>query len=261
MCTIAYTTTSAPRARAVPADFPGRAAAAALRVRDVRARGARNAAAACAPRGEPWRKDRAGECTQPSLRPRGRARGARAPAGQLPARRDLARVAGLGLCLYFNQLFYIIGIDLSGVVVATCMQPTIPVFTAAIAVALHLEAGSAQKLAGIGLAVGGSICMARPPAPPAPGRLGWPGRRRPGGGTSSRRSDKAGVAMGDGVEHRGCRCRDVDSKRVVWACCQCRACCLGMLPVYDNLSSCARPQLPCPEDCTACEGRRTRGMS
>ncbi|KAK9845426.1 hypothetical protein WJX81_006144 [Elliptochloris bilobata] len=78
---------------------------------------------------------------------------------QLPARKDLLRVAALGLCLYFNQLFYIIGIDLSGVVVATCMQPTIPVFTAAIAVALHLEAGSAQKFAGIGLAVGGSICM------------------------------------------------------------------------------------------------------
>ena len=68
-------------------------------------------------------------------------------------------MAALGLCLYFNQLFYIIGIDLSGVVVATCMQPTIPVFTAAIAVMLHLEARSAQKLAGIGLAVGGSICM------------------------------------------------------------------------------------------------------
>jgi len=82
-------------------------------------------------------------------------------AGQLPAKRDLLRVAALGLCLYFNQLFYIIGIDLSGVVVATCMQPTIPVFTAMIAVLLHLEAGSAQKFAGIGLAVGGSICMVR----------------------------------------------------------------------------------------------------
>jgi len=28
------------------------------------------------------------------------------------------------------QLFYILGIDMSGVVVATCMQPAIPVFTA-----------------------------------------------------------------------------------------------------------------------------------
>lgn len=74
-------------------------------------------------------------------------------------------MAALGLCLYFNQLFYMIGIDLSGVVVATCMQPTIPVFTAMIAVLLHMEAGSAQKFAGIGLAVGGSICMVRWPCP------------------------------------------------------------------------------------------------
>ena len=29
-----------------------------------------------------------------------------------------------------SQLFYILGIDMSGVVVATCMQPAIPVFTA-----------------------------------------------------------------------------------------------------------------------------------
>ena len=74
----------------------------------------------------------------------------------------------LGLCLYFNQLFYIIGIDMSGVVVATCMQPTIPVFTAMIAVMLNLEAGSLQKFAGIVLAVGGSICMVRCPCYAAP---------------------------------------------------------------------------------------------
>ncbi len=82
-------------------------------------------------------------------------------AGLLPQRQDLWRVMALGLCLYFNQLFYIIGIDMSGVVVATCMQPTIPVFTAMIAVMLGLEAGSLQKFVGIVLAVGGSICMVR----------------------------------------------------------------------------------------------------
>ena len=48
---------------------------------------------------------------------------------------------------------------MSGVVVATCMQPIIPVFTAMLAVALKLEAGSLQKFAGIGIAVGGSLCM------------------------------------------------------------------------------------------------------
>ena len=88
----------------------------------------------------------------------------------LPRRSDLLRVALLGFCLYLNQLFYIMGIDLSGVVVATCMQPTIPVFTAMLAVMLQQETGSWQKFGGIGLAVGGSMCMVRssqsPPPPP-----------------------------------------------------------------------------------------------
>ena len=67
----------------------------------------------------------------------------------------------LGGCLFLNQLFYILGIDMSGVVVATCMQPTIPVFTAMLAVTMGLEPGSCQKFLGIMLAVGGSICMVR----------------------------------------------------------------------------------------------------
>lgn len=82
--------------------------------------------------------------------------------GVLPKRHDLPKVAGLGLCLWLNQLLYILGIDMSGVVVATCMQPIIPVFTAMLAVALGLEAGSLQKFAGIGIAVGGSLCMVEP---------------------------------------------------------------------------------------------------
>ncbi|KAL0029246.1 hypothetical protein WJX79_005217 [Trebouxia sp. C0005] len=77
----------------------------------------------------------------------------------LPKRSDLLHVSALGVCLFFNQLMYIIGISLSGVLVATCMQPTIPVFTAMIAVCLRLEAGSIQKFLGIGLAVAGSVSM------------------------------------------------------------------------------------------------------
>lgn len=50
---------------------------------------------------------------------------------------------------------------MSGVLVATCMQPTIPVFTAMIGVTLGLEPGSCQKFMGILLAVGGSVCMVR----------------------------------------------------------------------------------------------------
>ena len=82
-------------------------------------------------------------------------------AGALPKKQDLPKVLGLGICLWLNQLLYILGIDMSGVVVATCMQPIIPVFTAMLAVALKLEAGSLQKFAGIGIAVGGSLCMVR----------------------------------------------------------------------------------------------------
>lgn len=59
------------------------------------------------------------------------------------------------------QLFYILGIDMSGVMLATCMQPSIPVITALLGVLLGLEAGSLQKFAGILLAVMGSICMVR----------------------------------------------------------------------------------------------------
>lgn len=48
---------------------------------------------------------------------------ARPPAGvHWPKRPDLMRIAGLGVCLFLSQLFYITGIELSGVVVATCMQ-------------------------------------------------------------------------------------------------------------------------------------------
>lgn len=83
------------------------------------------------------------------------------PAGTLPKRQDLLHVAALGVCLFFNQLLYILGISLSGVLVATCMQPTIPVFTAMLAVMLKLESGSIQKFAGIAMAVLGSMSMVR----------------------------------------------------------------------------------------------------
>lgn len=80
-------------------------------------------------------------------------------AGTLPKQSDLLHVGALGVCLFFSQLMYILGISLSGVLVATCMQPTIPVFTAMLAVCLQLESGSVQKFFGIGLAVVGSISM------------------------------------------------------------------------------------------------------
>lgn len=57
------------------------------------------------------------------------------------------------------QLFYILGIDMSGVMLATCMQPSIPVITVLLGVLFGLEAGSLQKFAGILLAVAGAVCM------------------------------------------------------------------------------------------------------
>ncbi len=76
-----------------------------------------------------------------------------------PARQDIWRVVGLGACMFFSQLFYIIGIELSGVTVATCFQPAIPVFTVLLGILLQMETASPQKLVGVILAVSGAICM------------------------------------------------------------------------------------------------------
>ena len=77
----------------------------------------------------------------------------------LPEWQDAWRVAGLGLCLFLSQLFYIIGIELSGVVIATCMQPAIPVFTVMLGVLLKMESANLQKLTGVIFAVMGAVCM------------------------------------------------------------------------------------------------------
>lgn len=80
-------------------------------------------------------------------------------AGVVPRREDLARFLIIGVLLYCNQLFYILGVELSGVVIATCMQPAIPVFTAALAITLGKETPSVSKSIGILAASAGAICM------------------------------------------------------------------------------------------------------
>lgn len=65
----------------------------------------------------------------------------------------------LGACLFASQLLYMLGIELSGVVVATCIQPAIPVLTALLGVGLGLEGASPRKLAGIALSVLGAVAM------------------------------------------------------------------------------------------------------
>lgn len=79
----------------------------------------------------------------------------------IPKKEDLSSLAFVGILMYFNQLFYILGVELSGVVVATCIQPAIPVFTAALAISLGKEEPSISKTIGILLASAGSICMVR----------------------------------------------------------------------------------------------------
>lgn len=73
----------------------------------------------------------------------------------------MPNLVGLGILLYCNQLFYILGVSLSGVVMATCIQPGIPVFTVAIAVLLKQEVASYQKISGILLACFGAVFMVR----------------------------------------------------------------------------------------------------
>lgn len=79
----------------------------------------------------------------------------------VPSKIDVWRVAGLGACMFASQLLYIIGIELSGVVVASCMQPAIPVFTVLMGIMLHMETANPQKLFGIVLSVFGAVCMVR----------------------------------------------------------------------------------------------------
>jgi drug/metabolite transporter (DMT)-like permease len=68
--------------------------------------------------------------------------------GAVPARADVAAIAALGVCLFLNQLLYILGLQLAGVTAASCMQPSIPVLTVALSMAARAEAVSALRIAG-----------------------------------------------------------------------------------------------------------------
>ena len=78
---------------------------------------------------------------------------------RLPLRKDAMSVFFLGLCMFVSQLLYIIGVDMAGVLMASCVQPSVPVFTVMIGVMIGAERGSARKVVGILLAVLGAICM------------------------------------------------------------------------------------------------------
>lgn len=69
--------------------------------------------------------------------------------GVVPRRQDLLRIAGLGLCLFLNQLLFILGLFLAGVTLASCMQPTIPVFTSVLSMLCGQEQPSSRRVAGV----------------------------------------------------------------------------------------------------------------
>lgn len=77
----------------------------------------------------------------------------------LPSREDTLLILLLGVCLFASQLLYMLGIELSGVVVATCIQPAIPVFTALLSISMRQEAANPRKLVGITLSVLGATAM------------------------------------------------------------------------------------------------------
>lgn len=70
--------------------------------------------------------------------------------GMAPQKRDAPVLMGMGMALFMNQLLYIVGLEYAGVTIATCMQPSIPVFTVAAAMWLGQESASARKIAGAG---------------------------------------------------------------------------------------------------------------
>ena len=76
-----------------------------------------------------------------------------------PSRADLPGFAALGTLMFLNQLLYLTGINRAGVSAAAKLQPAIPVFTAALASLLGLEALGRKRAAGIALAAGGALAM------------------------------------------------------------------------------------------------------
>jgi drug/metabolite transporter (DMT)-like permease len=78
----------------------------------------------------------------------------------IPIKRDLLILSALGfLGVFANQLLFIFGLQRTTATNASILMPSTPVFTAAIAVLFRIERVSITKIAGIALAVTGSIVM------------------------------------------------------------------------------------------------------
>jgi len=74
-----------------------------------------------------------------------------------PLRKDFGRYVVAGFCMFLNQALFIVGVDLSGAVVASCIQPSQPIVTFGIAVLTGQETLDFNRCVGLGFAVVGAV--------------------------------------------------------------------------------------------------------
>jgi drug/metabolite transporter (DMT)-like permease len=81
----------------------------------------------------------------------------------LPARRDLPRLALLGLLgIAANQVLFVIGLKYTTAINASILIPSIPVFTVAAAAVLGIERIGRRRLLGVALSVAGALVLVNP---------------------------------------------------------------------------------------------------
>mmetsp|Transcript_4045 Transcript_4045/g.11753 ORF Transcript_4045/g.11753 Transcript_4045/m.11753 type:complete len:156 (-) Transcript_4045:299-766(-) len=61
--------------------------------------------------------------------------------------------------MFLNQALFIVGVDLSGALVASCIQPSQPIVTFAIAVLVGQEKIDSKRCVGLGFAVVGAVAV------------------------------------------------------------------------------------------------------
>ena len=74
-----------------------------------------------------------------------------------PLQKHFWHFLAAGFCFFLNQALFIVGVDISGVVVASCIQPSQPIVTLAIAVLVGQERLDTNKCVGLGFAVFGAV--------------------------------------------------------------------------------------------------------
>jgi len=73
--------------------------------------------------------------------------------------RDIPKFALAGFCLFCNQIGFIVGVKLSTAVMGSAWQPSQPIFTACIAIAMSWERATLLKINGIFVAFCGAAFM------------------------------------------------------------------------------------------------------